>query len=212
MKNFGRKIKARFERRLKPAFDEFERVKEDESFDAVEGFEGVRLTYPTYRVLDSSKAVGYLLLRIEGDKEAFNTWIAVMPSRRRSPDFARHGLHRDDADQFGCRFPLCHLWGMANHDRWWTICDPEFAMSVGGYDRLHGFAMSPDACRAWIEERPDLYRGNELSDDDRILLPHVDQMIDCIIECGVPFFRSVAAGTSRSDWPKSELPNALQAA
>jgi hypothetical protein len=193
MKNFSRKIRKRFEQRLNPAFARFEQCKE---------FAEGPPTYPTWRVLESDGLFGYLLLKIEGNKEKFNTWLAVMPEREKSPDYARmlDGI-RQPVVPFGRQFPLCHLWTYGNWDTWWKIYEPDFA-AFRGYEGLRrtGFCLSPDECRAWIEQRPELYAGIKLDADDHILLPHVDQMLDCLIECAIPYFDSVAAGTDQEPW------------
>lgn len=204
MKGFSRKIRNRFERRLKSEFSCFELAK---------GFTEGPPTYPTWKVLERDDLIGYLLLKVEGDKEEFNTWIAVMPESTRSPDYARslEGL-RQPITPYGRSFPLCHLWTNGARDTWWKIRDQEFAADHGGYEHLResGFCLSPGECRNWMERRPDLYVGMKLDEDDLILLPHVDQMIDCLVEFAIPYFRSVADGTDEADWPKAAPPAALE--
>jgi len=204
VKGFGRKIRNRFEQRLKPVFARFERVK---------GFAEGPPTYPSWRVLENDGLFGYLLLKIEGNKEQFNTWIAVMPEPTKSPDYA-HAIHgvRGPIVPFGRCFPLCHLWTSGKWDSWWAIRDPEFAAAFGGYERLREtqFCLSPDECRTWVDQRPNLYAGVKLEEDDFILLPHVDQMLDCLIEYAVPYFRSVVDGGDEAVWPKAAPPAALR--
>lgn len=200
MKGFLKKVRERFESRLIEHFKPFQRV------DAPPGNV---LADPAYRVFDSRGVSGYLILRIRGEWNAFNAWIAVTKRKTATPDEVPCGEPNDRVTCEGIRFPICRLWGDQT-ETWWQLSCPTVPQASPNDGEWRAYSMSRQECGAWIRNHSAYYASRIRRRDDRYLLAHVDQMIDCVIEYGISYFEAVAAGANSSSWPRFDLPAALR--
>lgn len=120
----------------------------------------------------------------------------------RSPIYARIWLPHGKPNEDGLQFSISHLW--ERHDLpWWVTYEEDWKieeavkeqMAKEGHEYYYdpvGVKLRPEEIDRWIASHPELYPTTP-SHDERLVWPLVDDMVEKIMEYGVPYFQEVAA-------------------